>query len=88
LLNNSPAGRREVKGIDDDRRDNCISELNQSAIDLIVSVGILASVMGRFPPEVEENFVEKIENLSILIREETAEFHLFGEALDEGVDDQ
>jgi hypothetical protein len=75
-----------VRLLDDDRRDGSVNELKDASVDLLVTVGILASIMGRFPAHVEETFVEKIENLSILIREEIAELHLLGESYDDQLD--
>lgn len=73
---------------DDSTIEERIQELNLASISALVTVGLLASVMGRFPPEVQENFAEKVESLSILLREQAIEFQMFGESYDEEVDSE
>jgi len=63
------------------------SKLAVTSIDLLVTVGLIGSVMNRYPEEVQENFVEKIEAISDRLVQEMMEFTAFGEALDDHVED-
>lgn len=62
------------------------TELHNAAIDLCVTVGLIESVIGRFPEVVQENFTQKIEALTERLEKEREEFVAFGEAYDERLD--
>ena len=71
----------------DDPMENARSRLNTVAVDLLVTVGLIGSIMNRYPEEVQENFADKIEGLVEHLVKEQGEFTEFGEALDEHVED-
>jgi hypothetical protein len=59
--------------------------LNNVTIEMLVTVGLMGSVMYRYPQHVQENFREKIVELTANIREVTTEFVDFGEAYDDNL---
>ena len=61
-------------------------EMNQSCVDLMVSVGMIDAIIERFPIEVQQNFGDKITDTSAILQNIIAEFHGFGEAYDDSVD--
>jgi hypothetical protein len=63
-----------------------VHDLNLAGIDLLVSVGMIAAVMDRFPEEVMHNFREKVQAMTVTVREMTEETQWFGQAYDEGID--
>jgi hypothetical protein len=60
--------------------------LAAASIDFLVTVGLVASVMPRYPEDVQENFVEKIDEVTDAIVMQMEEFTGFGEALDDYVE--
>lgn len=61
-------------------------QLNEACINLLVTIGLVASVMDRFPPEVQGNFTEKINDFREQVHIVTNEFIDFGTAYDEQLD--
>jgi hypothetical protein len=57
--------------------------LNNQAIDLLIVVGLIESVIDRYPQHVRENFTQKIERLTEEMTAITSEFIDFGEAYDD-----
>jgi len=60
--------------------------LNDTCIEMLVSIGLIASVMGRYPLEVQSNFTDKIYELGTYLEKVTEEFVSFGEAYDDHVE--
>jgi len=60
--------------------------LNEACINLLVTIGLVASVMDRFPEDVQENFTEKINEFRETVHMVTNEFVDFGEAYDDRID--
>lgn len=63
-----------------------IVALQNQAIELLVTVNMMASVMPRYPEEVQDNFAEKVAMLCADIRKATGEFQDFGESWDTEVE--
>lgn len=63
------------------------SRLNNAAIDLLVTIGLIESVMERYPEHVQENFREKVIEVIKIVDDETREFIGFGEAYDDAVEE-
>lgn len=63
-----------------------VAELGHVAMDLLITVNLMATVMGRYPEEVQENFDEKIGMLTGNLIREMEEFNGFAEALDDTID--
>lgn len=67
-------------------RHERVSELGHIAIDTLVTINLIASVMDRYPDQVQENFTEKVTSLSKTLMREMEEFQGFAEGWDETVD--
>jgi hypothetical protein len=65
-------------------------ELRQSlahiAIDCLVTINLIASVIDRYPSEVQENFYDKMQELIERLSREQEEFMNFGEGWDNHVE--
>ena len=57
--------------------------LNEACINLLVTIGLVASVMDRFPQDVQENFTEKINEFRDTVHQATGEFIDFGQSFDD-----
>ena len=76
---------RAMTARDERKRSASVRELNQASISLLVSTGMIASVMDRYPAVVQENFRLRVEEYCGAIREMTDEIHFFGRSYDEEV---
>jgi len=63
------------------------AELNGACINLLIAIGMISSVMWRYPSDVQEHFVDKIKTLTGDLLTQTEEFVGFGEAYDDHVGD-
>lgn len=70
----------------DEEIADAVVALQNHVMDLAVSVNMIASVMPRYPEEVQENFAEKIADTCAELRKVTKEFQDFGEAWDSEVE--
>jgi hypothetical protein len=61
--------------------------LGEACINLLVTIGLVASVMDRFPADVQENFTEKINEFRDTVHQVTGEFIDFGVAFDDHIDE-
>jgi len=61
-------------------------QLNEACINLLVTIGLVASVMERFPVDVQENFAEKINEFRDTVHQVTGEFIDFGQSYDDHLD--
>jgi phage-related protein len=61
-------------------------QLGEACINLLVTIGLVASVMERFPIEVQQNFTTKINEFRETVQEVTNEFVEFGGAYDDHID--
>ena len=57
--------------------------LAMELIELLISVGLMSSVMPQMPEDVQQNWDEKIEGMILWARQQTGEVQQFGEAYDE-----
>ena len=66
--------------------EDTLRELAHSSIECLVTVNLIGSVIQRYPEEVQENFKEKVMQLTANIERETQEFQAFAEAFDDHID--
>lgn len=69
-----------------DEEEAARKQLNEACIGLLVTIGLIASVMERFPVDVQENFAEKINEFRVTVEQVTGEFIDFGQAYDDHID--
>jgi hypothetical protein len=60
-----------------------IRQLASDCIEMLVSVGIIDSISGRWPPDVQEAWRQKLEGLRYNINATTAEVQEFASAWDD-----
>jgi hypothetical protein len=64
-------------------RQGELRELSADLVDLAVNVGIMGSVMDRYPQEVQDNWDERIAEIRSWVQDQTGQIQQFGEAYDE-----
>jgi hypothetical protein len=63
--------------------EEAYSEMCMAFMELMVSMGLLGSIMDRYPEDVQENFDERVTRYTEWARRQTAEIQEFGESWDE-----
>ena len=83
-IESAPRGREEVfHGLD----DNAYEALCHTAIEALVTVGLVQSVIARYPAEVQDNFEDRINQMRRELRRHIEEVKQFGEAWDDEVEE-
>jgi hypothetical protein len=65
-----------------DRSHEPFQELCRTAMGFLVNVGIISSIAGRWPDDVQERWVEKIETVTRELQRETDEAQEFATSYD------
>ena len=66
-----------------DTESGQLRELSADLVDLAVNVGIMGSVMDRYPQEVQDGWDERIAEIRSWVSDQTRQIQQFGEAYDE-----
>jgi len=75
-----PSGRERMA---DDEGFHLVRELAADCIEMLVNVGIIDSISDRWPPEVQDNWRQKIEQLRDNVNSTTAEVQEFASTWDD-----
>lgn len=60
-----------------------LRELSADLVDLAVNAGIMGSIMGRYPQEVQDGWDERIAEIRSWVQDQTRQIQQFGEAYDD-----
>jgi len=67
----------------DDERTEQLQQTTIAVFNLVVNLGLIASVMGQYPEHVQEGFIERLRIVDQWANQMIEEVQSFGEAYDE-----
>lgn len=72
----------EFQGLLDEQFSKAFRELCRNAIDLCVNVGIISSMMPRWPADVQQNWIEELNNMGERMNDEIRNVQEFASSFD------
>jgi hypothetical protein len=67
---------------DNETLNESFRELTHEVMELLISIGIISSVAGRWPEEVQDSWENRISDLRDYARNQTTEAQLFASSYD------
>lgn len=73
--------QEDLENVDEDFSDT-FAGLQKSAVELLVNVGIISSLMPRWPVDAQQNWIKELQNMTERIDDEVRTAQEFASAFD------